>query len=66
MKRSKTTKKTVTRKASLVKALSSLPRSSEWFKMSSQQKAEFERARREEDQAKKGGFVLGGTVKQIL
>ena len=62
MKKSDITK---TNKTSLVVALSRLPSSDEWFKMSSQEKERFERARREEEQVKKEGFVIGGSVKQI-
>lgn len=66
MKKSKTTKKVVAAKPTLVDALSKLPSSTKWVKLSASEKAEFEKARFAEKQSKKAGFVLGGSLKQVL
>jgi len=66
MKRSNPTKKVMTGKPTLVEALSKLPRSEEWFRLTAQERAEFEKARFAEEQSKKAGFVLGGSLKEIL
>lgn len=66
MKTSNPTKKRGSAKPSLVEALSKLPHSEIWFKLTAQEKAEFEKARFAEEQSKKAGFVLGGSLKQVL
>lgn len=66
MKKSKSTEGVVGTKTTLVEALSKLPHSEQWFKLNQQEKEAFEKARSGEEQAKKAGFILGGSLKQVL
>jgi len=50
----------------LVEALRKLPPSREWFKLTDREKLVFKRARLAEEMSKKMGFILGGTLDQIL
>jgi hypothetical protein len=47
-------------------ALTKVSSTSNWFQLSKETKAEFEKAKSAEIESKKAGFVLGGSVKQII
>ncbi len=66
MKRSNPLKGRVSPGTNFSEALSKLPPSAKWFKFTPQEKIEFERAKDAEKRSKKVGFILGGTLKQIL
>ena len=40
--------------------------SGSWFKLSKETKAEFKRAKSEELKSRRAGFVLGGSLEQVL
>lgn len=50
----------------IVEALAKMSPNEKWFKLSTQEKAEFEKASFAEKQSKKAGFVLGGPLRQVI
>lgn len=52
--------------ATLTEALTKVSSTSNWFQLSKETKAEFEKAKSAEIASKKAGFVLGGSLKQVL
>jgi hypothetical protein len=66
MKKGKSAKTNVSAEHNIVEALSRISTSTKWFKLTAQEKSEFEKARFAEEQSKKAGFVLGGPLKQVL
>ena len=50
----------------LTEALTKVTSTSNWFQLSEETKAEFKKAKSDEVQSKKAGFVLGGSLKQII
>lgn len=66
MKKSRSTMNVSDTSTILVEALKKLPSSEKWFKLTAEEKAEFRKARLAEEQSKKAGFILGGSLKQII